>query len=170
LENIDASPGLCNAALKVIADNNHIYDDVCLVLDGMHIKKMVSVDHRTNQMFGFVDVGDGPEKDEATEVLVFMVVSLKLHGRIPIAYFLINGITADQLKELVITAISALHCRGCTVRVVTMDGAATNISMIKELGCNIGGTACDTSFHVPGEKKKYQLNHIYCGLVKYLSI
>ena len=78
-----------------------MYSNACLILDSMHIKKQVQLDSATNEMFGFVDTGDGAGKEEASEVLVFMVSSLKLHGRIPIAYYLINGITSDDLAHLV---------------------------------------------------------------------
>ena len=36
----------------------------------------------TNELFGFVDLGNGQQgiETEATEVVVFMITSLKLHG------------------------------------------------------------------------------------------
>lgn len=119
----------------------------------MHIKKHVSVEPSTNEMFGFVDVGDGPGREEATEVLVFMVSSLKLHGRMPVAYYLINGIISEDLRELVSTTITSLHCRGCNVRVLTMDGAANNLGMATELGCKLDGgdNTVETSFRIPGK-------------------
>lgn len=125
------------------------------MLDGMHIKKHISVEPSTNELFGFVDVGNGPEKEEATQVLVFMVVSLKLHGRIPIAYYLINGITAEDQAELVRGAVTSLHSVGCNVRVLTMDGAFTNQSMAEELGCKLDVVNIQTGFQLPGKTESY---------------
>lgn len=151
LENIDAAPGISNSALQLIKSKPQIYNNVCLMLDGMHIKKHVSVEPSTNELFGFVDKGEGATKEEATQVLVLMVVSLKLHGRIPIGYYLINGISSGEQAELIRGAIVSLHSVGCHVRVVTMDGAATNQSMAEDLGCKINCVNIDTGFLLPGK-------------------
>lgn len=151
MENIVAAPGICNAALQLISSKLNIYQDVCLMIDSMHIKRLVSLEPSTNEMFGFVDTGNGPGIEEAAEVLVFMVVSLKLHGRLPVAYYLINGICSEDLTELVKDTITSLDCRGCRVRVITMDGAACNIGMVRLLGCNLESGNITTSFRVEGE-------------------
>lgn len=138
------------------------------MLDGMHIKKHISVEPSTNELFGFVDMGEGATQDEATQVLVLMVVSLKLHGRIPIAYYLINGISSGEQADLIRGAIVSLHSVGCNVRVVTMDGASTNQSMAEDLGCKMNCVNIDTGFQLPGKCKF--TDDLYNIIVSYLLV
>lgn len=88
---------------------------------------------------GFVDLGNGYSSDAdelATEALVFMAVGLKSQWKQPIAYFLINGITADIQKELVTHAVELLEDCGIDVVALTLDGSATNMSMLRKFGCS----------------------------------
>ena len=105
------------------------------------------MDQTTNELFGFVDPSDGQQgvETEATEALVFMISSLKLHGRLPIAYYLTNGLSGEAMADLVRNAIQALDARSCRVRVITMDGAACNVSMAKH-----GITNINPRFTLPG--------------------
>ncbi|KAL3222180.1 hypothetical protein MRX96_028916 [Rhipicephalus microplus] len=63
-----------------------------LVVDEMAIRKHVEWDGR--KFRGYVDIGtemDDDSSDVETEAMVFMVVSLDSHWKIPCGYFLING-------------------------------------------------------------------------------
>lgn len=45
------------------------------MIDGMSIRKQIIYDQHSKKMFGYVDLGNGPEVEEAqaSEALVFMV-------------------------------------------------------------------------------------------------
>ena len=100
---------------------------------------------------GFVDLGSGfsTSTDElATEALVFMAVGLKGNSKQPIAYFLINGISAEVQKELVTHAIELLLECGISVVALTLDGSATNMSMLRKLGCSSRPDHIDSTISV----------------------
>ncbi|KAK0138228.1 DNA transposase THAP9 [Merluccius polli] len=108
------------------------------MLDGMSIRKQVLYDAHTGTMRGFVDIGMGvDETTEASEALVFMVVGLKSHWKMPVAFYFIKSVSPDTQKILVLHALEALHERGIKVVCVTMDGHISNMSMCAMLGCQL---------------------------------
>jgi len=59
-------------------------------------------------MVGFVDLRAGSldnDVAEATEVIVIMAVELQGHWKIPVGYFLINGISAEVQSQLVLSGL-----------------------------------------------------------------
>jgi len=58
----------------------------------------------------------------AKEALVFMIVCVNFGWKIPIAYYLVNGITAEQKCNLVLQCISALHRLKMKIVSATCDG------------------------------------------------
>lgn len=75
----------------------------------MSIRKHVQWNGKENE--GFVDVGTSIDDDSlpvASEVLLFLVVPLNAVWKLPIAYFLIDGMSADVKCNLVLEAISRL--------------------------------------------------------------
>ena len=110
----------------------------CLLLDAMAIKQQIDYDTHKQKFTGYVDLGNGDELDcEAKEVLVFMLVGLKGHWKAPIAYFFTRSLPVEVQTELVTHCLSKLQELGFCVRVVTMDGHATNKAMCKKFGCNL---------------------------------
>jgi len=77
-------------------------------------------------MCGFVDLGNNEEiDDEAKEVLVFMLVGLQGHWKVPVAYFFTNNLTASTQKQLVVYVLEELEGTGFRVTALTMDADAT---------------------------------------------
>ena len=126
------------------------------------------MDQTNNELFGFVDPGDGQQgvETEATEVLVFTISSLKLHGRLPIAYHLTNELSGEVMADLVRNAIQALDARSCRVRVITMDGAACNVSMAKYLGCSLNITSINPCNTLPGIDHDIYIYFDPCNMIK----
>ena len=60
-----------------------MYDDVCLMIDGMHLKKQVTMDNGTNQLFGYTDIGQGPSSEMASEVLCLWPLVLSVMDESP---------------------------------------------------------------------------------------
>jgi len=48
-------------------------------------------------------------EEVATEVLVFMLVGVIGHWKLPVAYFCTNGLTASTQKSLVLSVIEELQ-------------------------------------------------------------
>ncbi|KAG0445068.1 hypothetical protein HPB47_026624 [Ixodes persulcatus] len=113
------------------------------MLDGMSMKKDVSMDVPYGKLVGYVNLGQGlgpHESDEvpmATEALVFMVVGLASALKIPIGYFLINAASGKLLKSLLEDAIAAVEECGLHVKAVVCDGLGANVAMAKLLGCRV---------------------------------
>lgn len=139
---MDAKPGLNTSLLDMLQQRKKEdpakFGQVCLMVDAMAIRRQVQYDSHTQTMTGFVDLGDGiDETSVASEALVFMVVGLQGHWKMPIAYFFISTLTPDTQKVLLQHALEALHERGIKVLCVTMDGHLSNISMCTMLGCQL---------------------------------
>lgn len=127
----------------------------------MKIKKLLEYDANKGSYIGQINLGENhsdTSDDMATEVLVFMAVGIVGHWKQPIAYFLINGVTAEVQKELVLHGIDLLSEAGIQVRTLTLDGHRSNISMFKKLGCCLQAKNIRSDFCTPDGRK------IYCFL------
>lgn len=112
-----------------------------LVFDSMAIRKQVLWDATSEKFVGLCEYGNGltieAVETEATEVLVFMLVSLKDTWKWPVGYFFINKIIATVQMELIKTALIMSQQLGIRVWSVTCDGTHTNYSTMNLLGCNL---------------------------------
>jgi len=72
----------------------------------MCIKKHIEVD-RQNTVYGYIDLGTGQSVDDdnlpfARNALVFLIVGLNSYWKLPIAYFLIDGMTGSERGNVLI--------------------------------------------------------------------
>ena len=120
----------------------------------MSIRRQIVYDAVTQQMTGFVDLGDGcNDESEATEVLVFMLVGLTGHWKAPVACYLTRSLSAGVQTQLIRDLLVALHDINIRVWCITMDGHATNVRMCVNLGCQL------TIGSGPAEQTKPFFNH-----------
>lgn len=106
------------------------------MMDEMYIHKQT--EFGGDQIHGYVDIGAGElENVVATQALVLMVVAINESWKIPIAYFLINSMTAKERANVVRESLVRLHAIGVRVISLTCDGPSQNLAMIKELGANL---------------------------------
>ncbi|KAF0687718.1 Uncharacterized protein FWK35_00039375, partial [Aphis craccivora] len=125
-------------ALKTLKLDNR---DCNLVLDAMSIKKQVIWDKKAHKFIGYCDFGgqlniEGSET-AATEALVFMLVGLTGKWKIPVGYVFQNKLNAMCQAQLVKAVLTLAHNSGLRVWGVTFDGAVTNFSTFKILGCEL---------------------------------
>lgn len=83
------------------------------------------------------------------EGLTFMVVSVKARWKMLVGYFLIAGLGATERANLVKECLIKFHSSGVTVISLTCDGAASNMSMIKNQGCTFEYDTAESAFHHP---------------------
>ncbi|KAL4091716.1 hypothetical protein QTP88_026364 [Uroleucon formosanum] len=111
-----------------------------LILDAMAIRKQIVWDKKNSKYVGFSDYGNELDLEgtntPATEVLVFMLVSLNGKWKVPVGYVFQNKISASTQAELINSALTISHNVGLKVWGVTCDGAFTNFSSMKILGCS----------------------------------
>lgn len=142
---IDGSPKITQESLNAIAMKvtemkQKNLNLVCgLIMDEMCIREAVHFNGKHLQ--GYINYGhkinDSDAMPKATEVLVFLIVALNSHWKIPVAYFLINGLTAEEKANLLETCLINIHEIGAIVKTLTFDGAASNISMARHLGADL---------------------------------
>lgn len=137
---ISGEPGISIEALKSITSrvqgcSYRLVGSLCF--DEMSIRQ--HIDYCGDKFVGYVDCGSNIECDTtkvAREALVFCVVCINQPWKIPIAYYLINGISTEQKTNLTLQCLSALESTGLSVVSLTCDGLSSNLSMLKSLGCN----------------------------------
>ena len=141
-KNVDGKPGITHQALEAIKvrceekrrAGKKLYFN--LTIDEMSIKE--KVEYHGNDCAGYVDLGTkAPVNDElptAKYALVFMLVSINDNWKIPVGYYLINGLGSSERAELLKTMLTELHTVNANVISVTVDGAASNLAMFKNLG------------------------------------
>ncbi|KAF9419514.1 hypothetical protein HW555_004014 [Spodoptera exigua] len=153
-KSVDCQPGFTTESLETIKvrcklAKKKLY--ASLSIDEMAIRKHVQWDG--TKCHGYVDFGaaiDSPSDDSplATEVLVFMVTCINEAWKIPVGYFLINGLSGSQKANLVTQSIRLLSDTGITVISLTFDGAPANASMAAHLGCNLTENEIVSNFRV----------------------
>lgn len=142
-ERVNGEPGLTSEALLAIRTKYKVQNSpllCCLMFDEMAIRKHIEWDRHKLTYRGYVDMGTGLDHDTlpvAKEALVFMLVALDGSWKIPIGYFLLDGIGGHEKASLVKDCLSVLSENGAEVVSLTFDGTAVNFAMAKNLGCTL---------------------------------
>ena len=109
------------------------------MLDEMSTKKSLQRT-RDGKVRGYVDIGTDMQQDDnislAKDALVLMVVALDGSWKIPIGYFLINGIDSQTNSGLIRDALTRLHEIEVEVVSVTLDGPSEHFATMRALGAN----------------------------------
>ena len=89
---------------------------------------------------GYIDLGTQLNDDSlplAKEALTFMVVAINDSFKMPVGYFLIDGLGGIERANITCEFLRKLHDAGITIASLTFDGCASNICMVRNLGCNL---------------------------------
>lgn len=100
----------------------------------------------------------------AKEALVLMLVALNSNWKIPIGYFLINGMSGEEKANLVRTSLNIIHETGVIVKSLSFDGS--NISMATSLGSKLYPPNVKTYFLHPITKSKIFIFLDPCHMLK----
>lgn len=81
-------------------------------------------------MHDYVDYGTEMQMSdvlpEASQALVFLLNAVNAHWKIPIGYFLINGLNGSERANLIKHCLRLLHDNDVEVISLTFDSAAAN--------------------------------------------
>lgn len=141
---LDASPGFTEEALRALKIKSQEAKEankevLCsLIVDEIAIRWHVEWDG--NKFSGYVDYGTSVENDElpvAKEALTFMLNCINGNWKIPIAYFLIDGLNANERANLIKKALSLASESNVRIVSLTFDGTSTNLATVKVLGAKI---------------------------------
>lgn len=134
-----------------------------LSFDELAIRQQV--EWNGNSSVGYVDIGDGLQHQvKATQIIVFMVVCINRGWKIPVGFFPIISLTAEQKKNLLMHCLSDLLDTGIEVCGVTFDGAPANLTVSKLLGCEI--SCKNSTFHFDFRGKKVVIYPDPCHMLK----
>ena len=147
-------------------------DDVLcgLMIDEMAIRKHLEWDG--HKYVGYTDIGNGIDDGDdssplASEAFVFMAVSLNINWKVPLGYFLIDGLSASERENLVKTCLLKLSDIGVKTVSLTCDGPSCNQSMIKLLGAKLDVDDLDPSFvHLADSSQKIHVVLDVCHMLK----
>lgn len=115
------------------------------------------LDVSNGQCYGCVDIGngiiieDGENRTSSGKALVIMVVALNASWKLPLGYFLINGLCGEERANNVNESLYRLHGVGVKVVEVTCGGPSCNLSMIKELGVDLHVLNIKSTFPHPAD-------------------
>lgn len=112
----------------------------CLIMDEMAIRKQIDWDHKKKTLIGYVE-NELPTHEHkrlpvAKQALVYLLNGVNERWKIPIAYFFVNGLTAEERGEITKAVITSLDSCGIQIIALTFDGITSNISMCKYLNNN----------------------------------
>ncbi|KAL4155991.1 hypothetical protein QTP88_000041 [Uroleucon formosanum] len=144
---LDGLPGMTKESFQAISlkvkemkvNGKQLYG--CLVMDEISIKQHVHWTGTRHQ--GYIDFGLGGKTEEmdnlpyAKDAFVIMVVDINTSWKVPIAYYLINGISAEEKANIILNCLQELDTTGVIIKTLTFDGAANNLSMASELEANL---------------------------------
>lgn len=155
---VDCQPGFTTESfdtikLRCTLSPKTLY--AALSIDEMAIRKHLQWDGA--KCHGYVDFGAGVESQSddvplATEALVFLITCVNEAWKIPVGYFLINGLSGHQKANLVSQCIRLMDETGMKVISLTFDGAPANASMATQLGCNLSHSNLITHFSVENQE------------------
>ena len=110
-------------------------------LDEMAIRK--KLDWNGKKFEGYVDLGrneDGIHSDNAplaTNALVYKLVCINGHFKIPVAFYFIHSLSGNEKSVFTQNIIDKCFLNDIEICNFTFDGASSNISMAQNLGACI---------------------------------
>lgn len=143
---IDGNPGFSKEALDIIAFKVAEYKEnnkrlLCsLIVDEMALRQQVEWDHHANRWWGYIDYGSKLTSTQipvAKEAIVFLLNAVNDSWKMPVGFFFIRGLTAEERCNLVTECFEFLKCLDIDIVSLTFDGPAVNVGMAKELGAKM---------------------------------
>src|SRR5688572_11244909 len=115
------------------------HEIICaLVMDEMCIWKQVEWDG--NRSYAFVNYGTGFDDDSvgvAKEAFVLMLVAVNGHWKLPVGYFLTDGLDAKEKANIITECLIKIYATGVRVVSLTFDDASSNLSVVKIFGADL---------------------------------
>lgn len=141
---INGSPGFTDEAIDALRQRAEQAKSegkpfmVAMIFDEVSIRKHSQWDASKKEFLGHITAGKTVEQDVHSplckEALVLMVSGIGKEFKLPIGYFLSNGLCTEEKSAIVNEAIYRLTKVDVIVVSVTFDGHITNITTAKKLG------------------------------------
>lgn len=167
---VDGKPGFSKEAFSAIGMKSKFSSvHVNIVIDEMSIRSQILFDKK--KFYGGVNLGSQlPQKSDniviATKALVFLAVSLNNHWKVPLGYFLIDGLNGSERANLLKKCLELVDEIGAKVFSITFDGAPVNLSMCSNLGAKFDLNSLTPWFLNPLTQKKIYVFWDACHMLK----
>lgn len=143
--NTKGLPGFTLEAVEILKQRCEAAGDkklyACLTMDEMAIRQQIQWSKVENRFVGYVDHGliipDPNDLPLTKEALVYLITCINERWKIPVAYFLVAGLTAKERADITRSVLEFIAPSGIEIIAITFDGLPANISMCKELGVDI---------------------------------
>lgn len=118
------NPGFTEEPFKALKVRRAQYSSqifCTLIIDEMAIRKQIW----WQKSHWIINSGTGYDSDDksfAKNALVFLLVAVNQNWKIPVGYFLTDGVTAEQISNLVLNCIRIAGESGIRVISLTFDG------------------------------------------------
>lgn len=160
---LNASPGFTTESFDVLrkrANENVSSKLYCnLMCDEMAIRRHAQWNSSKNKFDGFVDIGRTSENEDnlplAKDALVYLISGIVNDFKIPIGYFLTNGLNGHERAALLNEALIRLNEIGVEVICITFDGLPANFTMCRLLGADFDSGKGYISDPVQPQRKIY---------------
>lgn len=143
---INGKPGFSIEAFDALkakaaeANKNGTEILVCLAFDEMAIRRQEEFEDHTQEKIGLVNFGtsniNSNTSKYAKEALVFLVTGVNESFKIPVSYFLTNGLLASEKATLIQEVILFVSKTGVKVVGLVFDGLVANLATMRLLGAN----------------------------------
>lgn len=173
-QSVEAAPGFIKESLNILRSKVQEEDKrnqkvICsLQMDEMSIRRLIEWNGK--KLTGYVDLGtnlDGDNLPEAKEALVFLLVGVNGHWKLPVAYFFLNGLNSSEKANLVLRLLEHIHETGVIVNGFTFDGTTTNFKTATCLGADFSNPEnLKTSFQHPITKEDIHIFLDPCHMLK----
>lgn len=145
MRNVHCNPGISDNAIQNVLDKIQIARKnnkkliFNLTLDEMSIKKKIDLDGKESHSFININTDKYIHNNLplANQALVFMLVCINSHFKIPIAYYLIHALNGREKANLISNILCVLYKHTIDVVSITFDGASSNIAMCEALGAQL---------------------------------
>lgn len=143
---INSAPGFTTEAFEALKlkadgyneDGKQLYVNV--IFDEMAIRQHSQWNPNRKKFDGFIDMGRQATEEHslalAKDALVFLVSGVNEDFKIPVSYFLTNGLIAEERAALLNEILIRLADIGTVVVSITFDGLSANLAMCKIMGAN----------------------------------
>lgn len=173
-QTIPGDPGFTSTAFNVLLQSKSVAASangkqlLCSsVIDEVAIRQHVEWDGK--KYHGYIDMGTQLDSDTlpiAKNALTCMVVAVNDHWKLPVGYFLIDGLNGTERSNLVLKCLEKLAAVGIDVISLTFDGAGCNVAMVKKLGCKLDPNDLKTFFLHPVTGKPIYVFLDTCHMLK----
>lgn len=162
---INSAPGFTSEAFEALKQVVEKYKKngkdalVNVIIDEMKIRQHSQWNPNTQKFDGFIDMGKPATAEKslglATDALVFLVSGVHDDFKIPVGYFLTNGLIAEERAALMNEILIRLADIGIVVVSITFDGLLANLAMCKLMGANFAADDVSISDPANGDRRIY---------------